>query len=41
VNRYGFHAASLWVRKDGDMPKKINPQLKEPAVRLVREHRAE
>jgi transposase-like protein len=41
LNRYGFSAASFRVREDGVMPKKIDPAVKERAVRLVREHRSE
>jgi hypothetical protein len=41
VNRYGFSAASFRVREDGVRPKKIDPAVKERAVRLVCEHWSE
>jgi transposase-like protein len=38
VNRPGFRAASFKVKEDALMPKKIDAQLKQRAVRLVVEH---
>jgi hypothetical protein len=38
MKRHGFDAVSLRVREDDVMPKKINPELKAWAVRMVQDH---
>ena len=38
LNRYGILAASLRVREDGVVPKKIHPAVRKRAVRLARKH---
>jgi transposase len=39
LNRHGFDAAPFAVRKDVDMPKKIDAPVKERALRMFADHR--